>query len=275
MSFLNISGKTFLVFGVANRKSVAWAIANTLEQEGARVVYSVRSEERKASLAKLLGDRPCFVCDVEQVGAVGQLAEAVRTAGYPQLDGLVHSIAFANYSDGLVPFHQTRRDDFLQAVTISAFSLVEIANAFKPLLTREASVVAIGISSYVTAASYGYMSPIKSALEGCTRFLAKSFSKDSEVRFNTVNAGPLKTKASAGIPGYLDNYLFAESMIMRKRALQTQEVADTAVYLLSPRSSGINAQGIVVNAGMDWNYFDEEIVRRAMRPDTGNASALQ
>ena len=86
------------------------------------------------------------------------------------------------------------------------------------------------------------------------------------MRFNTINAGPLKTKSSAGIPGYLENYLFAEKLTMRKRALETREVADTAAFLLSPRSSGINAQGIVVNAGMDWNYFDDEVVQHAMRP---------
>jgi enoyl-[acyl-carrier protein] reductase I len=166
-----------------------------------------------------------------------------------------------------VPFHETRREDFLQAVQISAFSLVELANALKGQLTRTASVVSIGISSYVTAASYGYMSPIKSALEGCSRFLAKAFSKESEVRFNTVNAGPLKTKSSAGIPGYLENYLFAEKLTLRKRALSTQEVANTAVFLLSPASSGINAQGLTVNAGMDWNYFDEDVVRLAMRSE--------
>jgi enoyl-[acyl-carrier protein] reductase I len=264
MSFLDLENKNVLVFGVSNRKSVAWAIAQTLEEAGANVIYSVRSEDRKAGLKKLLGDRPCFVCDVRDEGSLARLASEVGSAFAP-LHGMVHSIAYANYSAGPVAFHETLRKDFVEAMTVSAFSLVEMANAFKQYLSQSASVVSIGISSYVTAASYGYMSPIKSALEGCTRFLAKSFSKDSEVRFNTVNAGPLKTKSSAGIPGYLDNYLFAEKMTMRKRALSTQEVADTAVFLLSPRSSGINAQGITVNAGMDWNYFDEEIVRDAMR----------
>jgi enoyl-[acyl-carrier protein] reductase I len=166
-----------------------------------------------------------------------------------------------------VPFHETLRADFLQATAISAFSLVELARALKPHLRRDASVVAIGISSQVTAANYGYMSPIKAALESASRFLAKSFSTDTEVRFNTVNAGPLKTSASAGIPGYLENYLFAEKLTFRRRAVTTQEVADTAVWLLSPRSSGINAQGIVVNAGMDWNYFDEAVVKAATRLD--------
>ena len=265
MDFLQLAGKRYLVVGVANRKSVAWAIGQTLERLGAEVLYSVRNATRREELAKLLGDRPCFVCDVESPAGAAQLAEAVRERG--PLDGFVHSIAFANYSDGFVPFHLTRRDDFLQAMQVSAFSLVELANALKAQLTRTASVVSIGISSYVTAASYGYMSPIKSALEGCSRFLAKAFSSDSEVRFNTVNAGPLKTKSSAGIPGYLENYLFAEKLTMRKRALTTQEVANTAVFLLSPASSGINAQGVIVNAGMDWNYFDEDVVRLAMRPE--------
>jgi len=266
MSFLQLEGKRFLVFGVSNRKSVAWAIASVLEAEGAEVVFSVRSEERRESLKKLLGERPCYVCDVEVAGAVERVALEI-SADHGGFDGLVHSIAFANYSDGFVPFEMTKREDFLQAMQISSFSLVEIAKAFKSQLKPTASVVSIGISSYVTAASYGYMSPIKSALEGSSRFLAKAFSRDTEVRFNTVNAGPLKTKSSAGIPGYLDNYLFAEKLTMRKRALTTEEVAKTAVFLLSPASSGINAQGIVVNAGMDWNYFDEEVVKLAMRPE--------
>lgn len=265
MDFLQLAGKRFLIFGVSNRKSVAWAIAQSLESLGASVVYSVRSEARKEALAKLLGDRLCFTCDVEEEGAVERLAGELGPHG--PFDGFVHSIAFANYTEGTDSFEKTPRGDFMQAMQISAFSLVEMSKALKPLLNETASVVSIGISSYVTAASYGYMSPVKSALEGCTRFLAKAFSKYGEIRFNTVNAGPLKTKSSAGIPGYLENYLFAEKLTMRKRALTTQEVANTAVFLLSPASSGINAQGITVNGGMDWNYFDEEVVGLAMRPE--------
>lgn len=266
MSFLDLHNKTFLVLGVANRKSVAWHIAQTLEAEGARVLYSVRSDQRRASLEKLLGTRPVYVCDVEFPEQIQALAAQIAAEGIV-LDGCVHSIAFANYSQGLKPFHETLRADYLQATAISSFSLVELAGALKPVLSLTASVVAISISSLsITAENYGYMSPIKASLDASVRYLAKSFSKDSEVRFNTVNAGPLKTSASAGIPGYMDNYLFAEKLTYRKRALSTQEVADAAVYLLSPRSSGINGQGVVVNAGMDHNYFDAEIVKAAMRP---------
>ena len=263
--FLNLTGKTFVVLGVANKKSVAWFTAKTLEEQGAKVLYSVRSPARKASLETTLAGKPVFVCDVEAEGAAELLAAEIAAAGHGTIHGLVHSIAFANYSAGPRAFHETTRADFLQATAISAFSLVELSRALKPHLKSDASVVSIGISSQVTASNYGYMSPIKAALESASRFLAKSFSADSRVRFNSVNAGPLKTSASAGIPGYLHNYLHAEKMTFRKEALKTQEVADTAVWLLSPRSSGINGQGIVVDAGMGWNFFDEELVAASSR----------
>ncbi|MDR2512269.1 MAG: SDR family oxidoreductase [Puniceicoccales bacterium] len=263
MDYLQLSGKTFLTTGVANRKSVAWHIAQALEALGAKVIYSVRSEARREALATLLAGRPVLVCDMEDEAQITRLASLA--AAHSPFHGLVHSIAFANYSEGFKAFHETPRVDFLQAATISAFSLVELARAFKPLLAEDASVVSIGISSQVTAPAYGYMSPIKAALESISRFLAKSFSASTRVRFNTVNAGPLKTSASAGIPGYLQNYLFAEMLTMRKRNVTTQEVADAAVWLLSPRSSGVNAQSIVVDAGMGWNYFDEAAVKAATR----------
>lgn len=267
--FLQLSGKTFVVFGVANRKSVAWFIAKTLEEQGARVVYSVRSEARRKSLETLLAGKPVFVCDVEHEGAAAKLADEVATAGFAPVHGIVHSIAFANYSEGFKAFHETKRADFLQATAISAFSLVEVANAFKRHLAKNASVVTIGISSLlVTPDNYGYMGPIKAALESATRFLAKSFSADSEVRFNVVGSGPLKTSASAGIPGYLESYLYSEKMTFRKRSLGTQEVADAAVFLLSERSSGVNGTTLVVDAGLGSNYFDKEIIRLAMRPET-------
>jgi enoyl-[acyl-carrier protein] reductase I len=267
MSFLGLEGKVFVVFGVANKRSVAWAIARSLEDEGARVLYSVRSEERRRSLRALLGDRPAFVCDVEREGEVERLAAEVAASAKAPVAGIVHSIAFANYAGGLKPFHETKRGDFLQAAAVSSFSLVEIARAFAPHLARDASVVTIGISSLlVTPDNYGYMGPIKAALESTARFLAKSFSAQSEVRFNVVGSGPLKTSASAGIPGYLESYLFAEKLTFRRRNLETQEVANAALFLLSGRSSGINGATLVVDAGLGCNMFDKDVIRLAMRP---------
>ncbi len=270
--FLQLTGRTFLVLGVANRKSVAWAVAMSLEDQGAKVVYSVRSEARKKSLETLLAGRPVFVCDVEREGAAEQLAAEIVAAGHAPLNGIVHSIAFANYSEGFKAFHETKRADFLQATAVSAFSLVEIARAFKPHLANNASVVTIGISSLlVTPDNYGYMGPIKAALESATRFLAKSFSADTSIRFNVVGAGPLKTSASAGIPGYVESYLFAEKLTFRGKNLDTQEVANAALFLLSERSSGINATTLVVDAGLGSNAFDQEIIRLAMRPPAQGA----
>ncbi|MCA9208768.1 MAG: SDR family oxidoreductase, partial [Planctomycetales bacterium] len=141
-----------------------------------------------------------------------------------------------------------------------------LSNALKELLEPDASVVAVSISTTRMASeNYGFMAPIKAALDSSLAFLAKSFSQFSQVRFNAVAPGLLKTSASAGIPGYVESYLYAEQVIPRKQAVQTQEAANVAAFLLSPRSSGINAQSIVVDAGMSINYFDAEIVRRAMR----------
>ena len=277
--FLQLSGKTYLVQGVANRKSVAWHVAKTLEEQGARVVYAVRSEARKKSLETLLAGKPVFICDVEEEGAAARLAGEVAAAGFAPLHGLVHSIAFANYAEGFKPFHETKRKDFLQATAISAFSLVELANAFKPHFVKNASVVTIGISSLlVTPDNYGYMGPIKAALESATRFLAKSFSTEaavSEVRFNVIGAGPLKTSASAGIPGDLESYLYAEKLTFRKRNLSTQEVADPAVFLLSERSSGINGTTLTIDAGLGSNYFDKDIIRLAMRMESKPSVSAQ
>ena len=119
----------------------------------------------------------------------------------------------------------------------------------------------------MTAQNYGYMAPIKAALDSSVVFLAKSFSLDSKVRFNSVNPGLLKTSASAGIPDYIPAYLFAEQATLRKQAVQTDEVAGAVAFLLSPRSSAINAQHLVIDAGMGTNYFDREIVSRVTRLD--------
>ncbi|MCO6437927.1 MAG: SDR family oxidoreductase [Phycisphaerae bacterium] len=265
MSFLNVEDKTFVVFGVANRRSVAYHVGKVLEEAGAKVVYSVRSEARREGVAKLLPERDIFTCDVEQDGQIAALAEAVGKR-HPVIHGIVHSIAFANYENFSGKFHEVSREDFLQCVSVSCYSLIAIANAFQKLLDPNASVVTISISTTRMAVeSYGYMAPAKAALDSSIAFLAKSFSQFSRVRFNAVCAGLLKTSASAGIPGYIDHYLYAEQAALRKEALTTEEVANVATFLLSERSSGINAQGIVVDAGMETNYFDESIVKHTLR----------
>jgi enoyl-[acyl-carrier protein] reductase I len=267
VDWLGLTAKNVLVTGLKNKKSVAWHVGTRLLEVGANVIWSVHDEARATEVRKLLpADATLLACDVAIDGSMERLADALRERDV-RLHGLVHSIAFANYSSGGArTFHATAREDFLRAVDVSCFSLIALANALEDRFADNASVVALSISTTTMAAeNYGYMAPIKAALDSSVVFLAKSFA--GKVRFNAVAPGLLKTSASAGIPGYLESYLFAEQATLRKRALETGEAADAVVYLLSQRSSGINAQRVVVDAGMGVNYFDGGIVRRATRPE--------
>jgi enoyl-[acyl-carrier protein] reductase I len=271
-TFLQLTGRHIAVFGVANRKSVAWHVAQVLKEAGAELIYVVRSPERQASVAKLVGDVPIYVCDVEHQDQIDHLAEQFA-ADFDGFHGFVHSIAFAAYDErGIRPFHETTREQLLRTFDVSCFSLIALANALKDQLTRDASVVTISISTTRMASeNYGFMAPVKAALDSSLAFLAKSFSQFSEVRFNAVAPGLLKTSASAGIPGYVDSYLFAERATLRGRAVATEEVANAVAFLLSPRSSGINAQRLIIDAGMEVNYFDERLVKPAVDALSKNA----
>jgi len=266
MDFLQLNNKRFLIFGVANKKSIAYQIAAMLLSENAIVDFVVRDESTAEKVQSLFPDQKVFVCNVENEFDIVRLRldiEAVNTGLY---DGLVHSIAFADYGNGMKPFHETPKEAFLQALDISCFSLISICRELAGLLCRTASVVTISISTTRMASeNYGFMAPIKAALDSSLAFLTKSFSRHSEIRFNAVAPSLLKTSASAGIPGYADSYLFAEKVIPRGRAVQTEEAAAAAVFLLSSRASGIVAQKIIVDAGMEINYFDKEIVQKVVR----------
>ena len=255
MSFLNLSGKTFFIQGVANKKSVAYFTAKTLISEGAICIFAVQKDEQLEGVQKLFPDSRVIVCDVEKKNDIAKLPALIGV----DLHGYLHSLAFADFSEGVRPFHETKREHYLQAAQISAFSFTEVANSIRELLVEGSSIATISISS-TRATSYGYLGPIKAMLEASVPFLAKSLS-DKKIRVNAIGAGPLKTSASAGIPDYIDNYLYSEELTLRKENLKTQEVADAATYLLSDRSSGINATTLIVDAGMSANYFDQKIVK--------------
>ena len=270
MSGLQLAGKRFLVTGLSNRRSVAWHTGQALEEAGAEVIYTLRTEERRAENARLLDQRPALICDVLKDGQIEELAASLGER-YGTLDGFVHSIARADYADidrddpRLPTFEETERAEFLRAVDVSCYSLIALAKALGPLLVPGSAAVAISISdTHMAAENYGFMSPSKAALESAVAFLAKSFGREREVRFNCVKAGLLKTRSSAGIPGYLESYFYAEQATLRGRALETREVADTVLFLLSPRSSGINGQGLVVDAGMGLGYFHRDLVHKAV-----------
>jgi enoyl-[acyl-carrier protein] reductase I len=261
MPFLEIEDKTFLITGVTNKKSIAYSAAKTLIENGAQCVFSVFDESLLDFTQKNFPNSKVFTCDVQNENQIQKLALDLKQNNI-QLNGFLHSIAFANFSEPK-PFHEVNYKDFDQAVRISCFSLIELSNALKDILTPNASVVAISIST-TKATPYGYMGPIKAMLNSTVDYLAHSFSEFSQIRFNAIGAGPLKTSASSGIPGYIDNYLFSEQLTLRKKALKTQEVANSIAFLLSPKSSGMNASFLKLDAGMEVNYFDQDIVKKSL-----------
>jgi enoyl-[acyl-carrier protein] reductase I len=263
MDFLKLKGKKIIIFGVANRRSVAFHIARTLQEAGAELIFSVFQQEHKKVINKFFPESTIFQCDLSSEEEISSLSSELKNLNI-RLDGIVHSVAFANFSEGLKPFHQVKKKDFLQAVDISCFSLIEIAGQFREIMNDNAAIVTISISTTRMAAeNYGYMAPVKAALDSSVVFLAKSLG--GKIRVNAVGASLLKTSSSAGIPGYIEPYLFAEKATLRKEALKTEEVANTAAFLLSPSSSGITAQTVIVDAGMSVNYFDKEIVKAVIK----------
>lgn len=263
MDFLGLKDKKVLIFGIANRKSVAFHIASILQNAGSKLICSVLLPEHKTVVEKHFPEAAVYLCDVSKESDIDQLAGKVKKA-HGQIYSIVHSIAFANFAEGIKPFHEVKKEDFLQACDVSCYSLIAITGKFKDILENKGSIVTISIStSKMTAENYGYMAPIKAALDSSVCFLAKSMSEDG-IRVNAVGASLLKTSASAGIPGYIEPYLYAEKVTLRKQALKTEEVANVAAFLLSPGSSGINAQTVVVDAGMSVNYFDKEIIKASV-----------
>ncbi len=264
MNFLNLKGRKILIFGIANRKSVAFHIAKVIQEAGAEIICSVFMEDHQKCVEKYFPEATSYICDLSDEEAIQNLAETVKK-NHGEIYGVVHSVAFANFADGLKPFYETGKNDFLQAMDISCFSLTSIVRYFNSIIQEHGSIVTMSISTTRMAAeSYGYMAPIKAALDSSVCFLAKALGEISSIRVNAVGASLLKTSASAGIPGYVEPYLFAEKVTIRKKALETAEVANVAAFLLSPQSSGINAQTIIVDAGMAVNYFDKEIVKKSV-----------
>lgn len=268
MDFLQVRDKNYLITGVANKKSVAFHSAKVLQEAGANLFFSAQNDKNREQIKKHFPNDPVVICDVEKQGDIDALVNSMKNY-HDQWHGMLHSIAFANFvikENRPAPFHETPVNDYLQASHISCFSLVTLSNSLKDLLIENASVVTISISD-TKATSYGYMGPIKAALNSTIGYLAKSVSEEKNIRFNAVCSGPLKTSASAGIPNYIENYLYAQQMTLRKKSLQTSEVADTVAFLLSPRSSGLNASEVLVDAGMSVNHFDQALVQAFAKLD--------
>jgi len=248
---IDLSGKNGVIFGVANDRSIAWAIARLLGEAGARLALTYQNDrlkERVVRLAESLEGAiaiPCDAADDAQIEVVFQ--ELEREFG--EISFLVHSIAYANREDLAGRFADTNREGFRLALEISAYSLLPLVKHAAPLMKRGGSVLAMTFeASQRVYPGYNVMGTAKAALEQAVRQLASEFGEQG-VRVNAISAGPLDTLAARGIHGFLDMKKIHAERAPLQRNITVDEVAKTALFLCSDLSSGITGSIIPVDAG--------------------------
>jgi len=247
-----LEGKTGLIMGVANKRSIAWGIANALNQAGARLVLTYQSErlgENVRDLAPSLNNPLLVQCDVSSDEQIQSMVERV-TADVGHLDFFVHALAFAPREalDGM--YADTKREDFKIALDVSAYSLVRVSRAVMPLMqNRQSSILTLTyLGSERVVQNYNVMGVAKAALEASVRYLANDLGPHG-IRVNAISAGPIKTLASSAVGGISNMIrLHAERAPLRK-AVDLDEVGDAALFLVSPMSRGITGEVIYVDGG--------------------------
>ena len=248
-----LENKFGIVFGVANKRSIAWASAAALAGAGARLAFTYQNERLRENVEELAGTLPQSLlvqCDVQKSDEVG---ETFRRVGeeFGRLDFLVHSLAFAPREALEGEFLATSREAFQTALDISAYSLTEVARAAAPLMTEGGSIVSMTyFGAEKVVPHYNVMGVAKAALEASTRYLAADLGKQN-IRVNTVSAGPINTLAARGV-GNLSAMLrhHAERAPLR-RNVEAREVGNAALFLLSPLSSGITGEVLHVDCGFN------------------------
>lgn len=249
----DLSGKIGLVLGVANKRSISWAIAQAAAAAGARLVLtypSQRLEENVRELAATLNDPVVLPCDVTSDEQLAALTSALESAP-GALDFVVHGAAFAPAAELSNRFVQTSRDGFKTALDVSAYSLIALTRACLPLLEKRGggSVVTLShIGADRVFPNYNVMGVAKAALESTVRYLAADLGPQN-IRVNAVSAGPIKTLASAGIPGLSMMLQAQRERAPLRRGMELGEIADAAVFLLSNASRAITGEVLMVDAG--------------------------
>jgi enoyl-[acyl-carrier protein] reductase I len=246
-----LDGKNALVFGVANDHSIAWGIAKAFHDEGAEVGFSsIESliERRVKPLADSIGSTFVEPADVQSDEDIARVFERY-TATHDRLDILVHALAFAKREDLAGGFVDTSRDGFALALDVSAYSLVALTRAARPLLRPGSSVMTLTYyGSEKVTANYNVMGVAKAALEASVRYLAADLGPQG-VRVNAISAGPIRTLAASGIAGFKKMYGQFDEVAPLRRNISIEDVGRTAVYLGSDLSSAVTGEVIYVDAG--------------------------
>jgi enoyl-[acyl-carrier protein] reductase I len=239
-----LTGKIGIVFGVANKRSIAWAIAQALAGSGMRLAFTYQGERLKENVEELAATLPGAVLYPCDVGADGE-------SDLGRLDTLVHSVAYARKEDLEGEFLATEREGFRVAHDVSAYSLVALTRAAVPLMTRSGGGSVIAMTYYgaeKVAAGYNVMGVAKAALEASVRYLAADLGPRG-IRVNAISAGPVNTLAARGIRGFTGMLKHHAEKAPLRRNVELREVGDTALFLASPMSSGITGEVIHVDCG--------------------------
>src|SRR5438552_15619673 len=248
-----LEGKTGLIFGVANKRSIAWAIAQALSREGMRLAFTYQGERLKEgveSLSSTLQESMLLPCDVT---IDDQIETVYREVGekFGRLDALVHSVAYAPREDLENEFVRTSRDGFKTAHDISAYSLVALTRGAVPLMEKSGGGAVMAMTYYgaeKAVEGYNLMGVAKASLEASVRYLAANLGPRN-VRVNAISAGPVNTLAARGIRGFTGMLKHHAEKAPLRRNVELEEVGNAALFLASPMSSGITGEVLFVDCG--------------------------
>ena len=250
----DFKGKKFLVFGVANDKSIAYGITQALVKEGAEIALTYAGEQierRVRPIADELGISLVLPCDVQYDSQIDFLINELKTR-WGSIDGIVHSVAYAEREDLQDRFSKTSRDGFRTALDVSAYSLVAISGKAFPLMkSKGGSIITLTyLGSQRVIKNYNVMGVAKAALEASVRYLAADLGEEN-IRVNALSAGPIKTLAASGIPQFKELLAHFASHAPLKRNTTLEDIAASALFLLGPLGVGITGQTIYVDCGFN------------------------
>ncbi len=252
----SMTGKVGLIVGVANKRSISWAIAQAAAAEGAQLVLTHQGERLEENVRELAATLPesanplLMPCDVTSDAEIDAVYNAIETK-YGGVDFLVHGAAFADREDLAKPFYETSREGFKKALDISAFSLVALTRRAVPMMEARGGGSILTLS-YLGAerafTNYNVMGVAKAALESSVRYLAADLGPKN-IRVNAISAGPIKTLAASGISGFSSILQTYRDRAPLRRTVETSEVADAAIFLLGPAGRGVTAEVLMVDGG--------------------------
>ncbi|MBL8037592.1 enoyl-ACP reductase FabI [Nitrospira sp. CMX1] len=248
-----LNGKKGLIIGVANKHSIAWAIAQSTAAQGAQLFFNYQNERLKQNVEELTATLPgakAFPCDVSHDAEITSLMQQVQQ-DFGQIDFLVHSLAFAPREELTGQFINTSRQGFAMALDISAYSLIAVARAALPLMTAGGSIVTLTyLGSERVVPHYNVMGVAKAALESAVRYLAYDLGP-LNIRVNAISAGPIKTLAARGVSGITKMVDHHKEVAPLRRPTEQADVGDTALFLVSSLGRGISGEVIYVDGGFN------------------------